>query len=448
MTHLDEARMRAESAVKEFLADKGPGWRVLLIEDVFARLRAILWCPDANRNWEEGHTGLDERLNAAAGVYWSKELLQGSKKTKLPDGPWQNEAWGAADVVEGTEQLRVLERHRAKTGWFEGPLEPPWSLTRDTPPIILFYSFKGGVGRSTALAATALQLAAAGDSVVVIDADLDAPGVGPLLAGQDGVVGQWGLVDYLLEEPILRGITEETARLTLDDYYLRCPSPLVEGPGEIIVFPSGRIEEDRYLDKLARLDYGAPRGSRHPFVTLLETARAELRPNWILIDARAGLGDVSGFLSGGLCHLHVLFGTLAEASWRGLELVLGRMGGERVRRGEPQSACFLVAAMVPRIEEVLYHQLVEQFTDRARDVFSERYYAASGTEPGDSFWTMDDLESRDAPHVPVVLPYDQRLAVFRNLEEVAVTVLQGQEPYIRLTDQVRARLAQPMRSSR
>lgn len=214
------------------------------------------------------------------------------------------------------------------------------------------------------------------------------------------------------------------------------------------MFPSGRIEEDRYLDKLARLDYGAPRGSRHPFVTLLETARAELRPNWILIDARAGLGDVSGFLSGGLCHLHVLFGTLAEASWRGLELVLGRMGGERVRRGEPQSACFLVAAMVPRIEEVLYHQLVEQFTDRARDVFSERYYAASGTEPGDSFWTMDDLESRDAPHVPVVLPYDQRLAVFRNLEEVAVTVLQGQEPYIRLTDQVRARLAQPMRSSR
>ena len=48
------------------------------------------------------------------------------------------------------------------------------------PPIVVFYSFKGGVGRSTAVAAFAINRSRAGERVVVIDADLDAPGVDEL----------------------------------------------------------------------------------------------------------------------------------------------------------------------------------------------------------------------------------------------------------------------------
>ena len=79
---------------------------------------------------------------------------------------------------ESTKKLRILGRHLTKSGWFEAPAEPPWKLRAEhEPAIVLFYSFKGGVGRSTALAATASHLASNGDQVVVLDADLDAPGV-------------------------------------------------------------------------------------------------------------------------------------------------------------------------------------------------------------------------------------------------------------------------------
>ena len=210
----------------------------------------------------------------------------------------------------------------AKSGWFEAPPEPPWKLTKNAPTIVLFYSFKGGVGRSTALAATALRFAAAGDRVVVLDADLDAPGVASLLAGHDGATASWGIVDYLLEHRVCRQMEPHT-----DDYHHRYADAGALVAEDILVYPAGTFDQG-YVDKLARIDYGnQPDGSEHPFVALLEQIRSEHAPRWILIDARAGLGEMSGFLTGGLCHLHVLLGTLADASWRGLELILERLGG-------------------------------------------------------------------------------------------------------------------------
>ncbi len=429
MLHADEAHDRAEAALSRFLQDKRHTWRVLLIKDLFARLRIILWCPKGN--WDSARTEIDGNLRAEASAYWSRDVLRGCAKTEAPDGPWQDEAWKHGDAVPGTTGLRIMERQRTKEGWFEAPTKPPWAVGKDNPAIASFYSFKGGVGRSTALAAAALHLAAAGERVVVLDADLDAPGVGFLLAGHDGATAPWGIVDYLIE----RAIVADDGDLDLADYYHRCPSSLFSGTGEIAVFPAGSTDR-RYVGKLARLDYGAlPLDQTHPFVLLLQEIREEIRPHWILVDARAGLGNVSGFVMGGLCHIHVLIGTLADASWRGLEMILDRLGGDRVLSQEPQAECVLVAAMVPRSQERQYRASVAGFTDRARDVFSGHYY--SEQDQGDEFWTVDDLESTDAPHVPVVLSYDERLALFRDLSEVATNVLLEGEPYRKLVERVR-----------
>src|SRR5436309_1697080 len=43
--------------------------------------------------------------------------------------------------------------------------------------IVTFYSYKGGVGRSRALANTAYQLARSGKRVLCVDFDLEAPGL-------------------------------------------------------------------------------------------------------------------------------------------------------------------------------------------------------------------------------------------------------------------------------
>lgn len=429
MQHLDDAHERAEAWMAEWLAAKPRTWRALLVKDVLARLRVILWCSETG--WESNRCEIDAQLAELAPAYWSGAVLRG-RDLQHADGAWQREAWNAARRHRTTDRLRLLDRHLAKTGWFDAPDEPPWDLrAKDAPPIVVFYSFKGGAGRSTALAATALNLTAAGERVAVLDADLDAPGVGNLLAGYDGAVAPYGLADYLLEQRV----AGDAIGIVTDDYRHRYAPDDASATGEVIVFPAGSFDP-LYLHKLARIDYGEPEaGKPHPFVVLLRRLRADLSPTWILIDARAGLGDVSGFLTGGLCHFHVLLGTLADSSWNGLKLILERLGGERVREDKPQSECLIVASMLPRSDETLFRRCVERFTDRAREAFSEHYYAEP--EGSDAYWSLDDLESADAPHVPVVLPYDERLATFRDVHEVAGPLLRG-GPYVELCERMLA----------
>ena len=420
MQHLSDAYRRADDFLSEWIDSKPQRSRLLIVKDVRSMLRVILWC--AKNELESSSNEIDSTLTEICPNYWSKSVIPGQFGDH-PDKGWQDDAWEQARPHENTTKLRILEKHLTKSGWFEAPAVPPWTTrAKNAPVIVLFYSFKGGVGRSTALAAIAMHLASVGDRVAVLDADLDAPGVGNMLAGHDGTTAEWGIVDYLLEQRLLKA-----SELPTDDYYHRYVAP--SGIGEdILVYPAGTFN-GAYVDKLARIDYGNPvSGTPHPFVALLHQIRRELAPRWILIDARSGLGEVSGFLTGGLCHVHVLLGTLAEASWRGLELILDRLGGDRVRMGRSQAECLLAASMLPRSDESLFQELVARFTERARDAFSAYYYAEPDST-GDNLWTLSDLESDDAPHVPVVLPYEERLATFRDLNEVAEGVLLREGPY-------------------
>ena len=421
MQHLNDAYRRAEDFLSEWIDSKPRTWRILVVKDVLSMLRVILWC--AKNELESSSNEIDSTLREVCPDYWSKSVIPGQSGDH-PDKGWQDDAWEQARSHEKTNKLRILEKHLTKSGWFEAPPEPPWKTSeRDAPVIVLFYSFKGGVGRSTALAATALNLASVGERVAVLDADLDAPGVGYMLAGHDGATAPCGIVDYLLERRVLKD-----TELPTDDYYHRYVAPSPVAGEDIFVYPAGTFNT-AYVDKLARIDYGnTVAGTPHPFVALLQQIRRELAPRWILIDARAGLGEVSGFLTGGLCHVHVLLGTLAEASWRGLELILDRLGGDRIRKGKPQAECLLAASMLPRSDESLFQGLVSRFTERARDAFSAHYYAEPDETP-DELWTLSDLESDDAPHVPVVLPYEERLATFRDLSEVAEALLLREGPY-------------------
>jgi len=100
---------------------------------------------------------------------------------------------------------------------------------------VAFYSFKGGVGRSTALAAFAIHRAREGERVAVIDADLDAPGIGTLLAADaEGTTARWGVADYLLERAI--------GPVDLRDYYHACCCEEITGKGEILIESSPSVQ--------------------------------------------------------------------------------------------------------------------------------------------------------------------------------------------------------------
>ena len=78
----------------------------------------------------------------------------------------------AFPMTQGPLSFHLLDRRIVGSAWVDPPQEEAPS-----PPRIVFASLKGGVGRSTALAVTASDLARRNQNVLVIDLDLEAPGV-------------------------------------------------------------------------------------------------------------------------------------------------------------------------------------------------------------------------------------------------------------------------------
>jgi hypothetical protein len=410
--HLDEARRDAIKALLSIVAGEASITRAVLVDDLFGRIRVVLW---SSKERAEDHRRLiSEKLHEVASPFWAGEIwnaVTASKADKLV----YDRAWDEAHAVG--DRVRLADRVRNRTAWFAPISEPPWSAVAQPhgPPIIVFYSFKGGVGRTTALASFAIQRARMGERVAVLDLDLDAPGAGTLLAADEhGTTAEWGVVDYLLERPL--------GEVDLRDYYHGCRRPAVTGSGEILVVPAGSLEPEReYLGKLARLDLepAAPGGSPHPLRLLLDQVRTNLDPNWICIDARAGLSEPAGLLLSGPSHLHVLFGTSSEQSWRGLTVVLERIGASRVRENRPQLDCVLVHAMVPE-DPSAAKTAMERFEARALAEFRGHYYAPDPDDPDeDRLWYVRDAEASDAPHAPITIPYQPKLAHYERVDDVA-----------------------------
>ena len=433
MIHFREVRAAAVEMLSPLVGEGKLIERAVIIDDIFGKVRLLAWfAPSASPTFV---SELNALMHQRLGVYWA-ELWVASGASEA-DCRLYEELWTASN--ETAPSVRLSERIRSRGFWMKPPSEPAWQVSEDHPPVIAFYSFKGGVGRTTALASFAIQRARAGEAVVIVDLDLDAPGVGTLLGpGRPDAAQQLGVVDYLIESPL-------HPDMTLSDYYHLCleapaspPGVSIAGSGQIFVFPAGSLDSE-YLAMLARLDLEPGSDEpKHPLLRLLDHARKELRPDWILLDCRAGLSESSGFALSGLSNLTVLLATTSAQSWNGLRLVIERLGAERVGRGLPQAECLVVQTMTP--ENLQTAELAESgFRTDAEDVFKDAYYAEDPTdEDDDKFWYVRDMESEDSPHQPSVLYYSQRLAFIRSIEDVADTL--AEDPgYSRLARRIASR---------
>ncbi|MBE3063398.1 MAG: hypothetical protein IMZ69_00030 [Spirochaetes bacterium] len=422
--HFDEAKPAAEMAVREWLGMMPQITNALLVDDLFGKLRLAIWAPAPQ------DTGsLEQVLRDKCQQWWSGEVLH-VEQADAATRDLYTATWSQGRPDPGEPRLVVLDRHRSRTTWFVNEEQPLWSAPDPHPPIVVFYSFKGGLGRSTILASFAIQRARAGERVCVLDFDLDSPGVGRLLASDsDGLTAQWGVLDFLVEQ--------SAGKPPLSDYFHRCDR--VAGAGEIVVFPAGNMN-DAYPDKLARVDMEeAPPAGESGLARLLKRVRDELKPQWILLDARTGISESAGRLLSGIAHLHVLLGTTQEQSWQGLNIVLNRLGKERVLAGRSQAEAILVQAMVPPGEAGKVAR--EVFLARAEREFTDRYYAEAVDDDQDEgmSWNTRDMDSLDAPHVAVPVDYDAKLASFGDIAEVAELLCAG--PYAIIAERITGRFA-------
>ncbi|MGH7298240.1 MAG: hypothetical protein ACRELB_25095, partial [Polyangiaceae bacterium] len=97
----------------------------------------------------------------------------------------------------------------------------------------------------------------------------------------------------------------------------------------------------------------------------------------------------------------MLFGTSSDQSWRGLRIVLERIGATCVLADREQLDCLLVHAMVPEAPAESAAARTE-FAERSLEEFRYRYYAPDPENPDeDRLWYVRDSEDSDAPHAPV-----------------------------------------------
>ncbi len=290
-----------------------------------------------------------------------------------------------------------FDRRFSKDSWLHetGNPQEPWPLAAGAPTVISFFGFKGGVGRTTALSACALHLAERGKNVVAVDLDLEAPGLAPLLAGEETPL-DLGVVDFLLEDRLARA-----QPLALSRFYVSSPIPA--GAGSLRVFPAGRMDTN-FIEKLGRIDVQGlvqpGHAARHSLKRLVERIRDELRPDAILLDVRAGLHDLGGISLAGLSHLELIFAVHSAQSWAGLPLILGHLG--RLRADWVK----LVHTMVPpagRGGDGVH----AEFVSRAYDQCSEHYYL------------VDELpgpEDESATHWAYRLPFREALMGLSDLQ--------------------------------
>ena len=108
-----------------------------------------------------------------------------------------NDLEKTSQLVEGTSNVYFSERHIENTNWF---INEKYELNT---PVTSFYSFKGGVGRTTATVLSALLLARQGKKVMIVDFDLEAPGLASIFANRsdnaEELLSVNGFVDFLID---------------------------------------------------------------------------------------------------------------------------------------------------------------------------------------------------------------------------------------------------------
>jgi MinD-like ATPase involved in chromosome partitioning or flagellar assembly len=354
-------------------------------------------------------------LQAALGNFFVGPILDGSSPRNVEKrlaaeirsmaSEWQPRA--EPDPATGKEvPIRLpwlkLERRLAKEAWLskEAP-SPPWQLG-EGPGIVTFFSFKGGVGRSTALASCAWQLARKGQRVAVVDLDLEGPGAGTLL----GSTPDRGVIDFFADW-MATGRRGSVADLK------SAASGLGSDAEEerIDVYPAGRLGMP-YLEKLARLDFvaaSAAEDGSSPIESglraLLGKIRSESNPDYILLDARSGLHDLAGLSLHGASHVDVVFTRASEQGFAGLEVTLETLG--RTRQPE-ELQLVIVHAMAPAQRDEAYEREKERVLNESHALFGEFIY---GDDP-------PAIDTPDSAHTPCVLQSDEALERFEKLVHV------------------------------
>jgi hypothetical protein len=245
-------------------------------------------------------------------------------------------------------------------------LTPKEKARARRPPkgrVITFYSYKGGTGRSMALANVAWMLALRGERVLVVDWDLEAPGVHryfhPFLEDKD-LVSTEGLLDFVVKLAGQAAAAPEPEALSDDDVDVLQYTTMLRWPtghqirwenfglqARLDLLTAGR-QGPSYSAKLNGfnwIDFYEKLGGRR----LLTIARNQMSRlyDYVLIDSRTGVSDTSGICTVEMPDTLVVCFTLNDQSIIGASGVAESVLEQRKRLSEMFAPAEAISPALP-----------------------------------------------------------------------------------------------------
>lgn len=283
------------------------------------------------------------------------------------------------------------------------PVEPPPLLSDELPPVVAFHSFKGGVGRTLHSIALAQSFAEMKHRVLLVDADMEAPGISwlvqqrlpePPISFADLLTLVHGDPEPQAEEAV-QLVAERLAGALIDDIYVL---PAFRTTGQ---FSSLEIRPEDLI-----------RGADDPFLLtrLLAQLGKTIDADLVLVDLRAGLSELSVGLLLDPRVYRVLVTTLSGQSLAGTRQVLGILGRHALstRPNDPLPALVI--------------NQISQDHRRSELLLSEETRLLEAAQP---FLTADTDESASLPIVET--PFDSELLALPPTWEEALASIRRSE---------------------
>lgn len=330
-------------------------------------------------------------------------------------------------ALSGFDPVWVVDRLATEANWARIAPE-----TEGTPRIV-FFSIKGGVGRSTALAATAWSLAQAGKRVLVLDLDLESPGLSAALLPSERQP-TYGITDWLIEDLLDNGDAVFDSMVATSN---------LSHDGEIHVVPAHGATHGEYIAKLGRV--WMPKiqadGTRETWSArlgrLLQGLEARIQPDAVLIDSRSGIDEIaSACITDMGANLILLFALEGKQTWNGYRMLFEQWQRAGVAE-QVRDRLQVVGAVVPELNRLEY---LAGLREHGYEVFVDTLYdeiapVKLGVGPSlDGTWTVGDISEgwsfdeadEGAPHHPWAVSWHRSFAGLRSLQG-RLAVIDAQE---------------------
>jgi|GEM_PF-214380 len=390
---------------------------MIINRDLNGRVRLILperfeADDDINSLWEPLDRSLMGRLGRH-GYPTESSILYETDRERVCRG-------ASAYELAGARKVWLVDRLASEANWTRIAPET------QGPPRIVFFSIKGGVGRSTALAATAWSLAQAGKRVLVLDLDLESPGLSSALLPAERQP-MYGVTDWLVEDLV------DNADVVLDSMVA---TSALSHDGEIHVVPAHGANPGEYIAKLGRVWMPKlhPDATREPWsarlARLLSALEQRIEPDVVLIDSRSGIDEIaSACITDMGAHLILLFALEGEQTWGGFRMLFEQWLRAGVA-GKIRERLQVVGAIVPELDRVAY---LAGLREHAYEVFVDTLYdeiapakpdAVGPASSDDRTWRVGDLvegwnfdeADEGAPHHPWAVNWHRSFAGLRSLQ--------------------------------